>query len=81
MEHVTEMRCKEAVFSAEPAAAPCPGTYDRVDEGDVYKREHEERTQLDTFCDSARDDRRSGSGEHRLEQPIGKECKVAVVFR
>jgi hypothetical protein len=58
----------------EPAAAPFPGTGDRVQKGDQYGGIEHEVVEFDALGYGSRDDSGGGGGEHRLEdeiRPIG----------
>ena len=72
-ERVYEGRSREVIEAhrVEEAAAPFPGARYRVDESDEERREDHEGTELDSLCHGARDDRRGGRGEHRLEEEVG----------
>ena len=63
----------------EPAAAPCPATDNRVDEGHVGDGEDEEGVELHTFSNGTRHDRCGGCCKHCLEQPVCEQRKVSVV--
>ena len=62
----------------EPAAAPFPGTGDRVEKGDQDGGVDHEAVELDPFGHGAGDDGGGGGGEHRLEDEIGPVGVVGV---
>ena len=69
---MNECRAGEIVEAqlVEPAAAPLPGSDDRIDERHEDRGEDHERRELDTFCDRTGNDRCGGRGEHRLEEEV-----------
>jgi len=83
---VDERRTGEVVEAsladgAKPATAPCPATHDGVNQGNVNEGKDQEGVELHAFGNSTGNDCRGSGGEHGLEQPVGKQRKVAVVGR
>jgi hypothetical protein len=75
---------EEAELRVEEAAAPLPGSLDRVEEGREDDREDQEGPQLDAFCERARHDGRGRGAEHELEEEVrtgGGVAQVVGCFR